>query len=400
LSDYQAVALTSAASETQVLKAFNERAGLGNALPDKTSNDWQLVVRAGLNAIDEQCEKYIDAIFWADRDLRTAANQVNLTGATTATLLGVFGASAAAIAATAAAFGFSTQGITNFSNGLLYEVEPSGIRKVVERSQAVYRQGVEERLTVYNSRPAAVAAIQGYLSLCLPASIETQINEAVAASNFKLVKPIDKDDVPLSPVPQLQRVVTEEIVPATTTEMVRRDVEKIITEKVTPTPTIPEPDRPKGCLADECSLSKSQAEQIQDALCLADIDATFGAKTRDAIAAFEASKNTELVAIPNRQLEAKERDTLLGAGSCKDPFKNALERFRYGDKSTRYGVPSSGKVQALANTLELAGATFTGPKPLTFNSALRDAIGQVQQRMGLEQTKQVTKELLDKLPVP
>jgi hypothetical protein len=255
-------------------------------------------------------------------------------------------------------------------------------------------------MAVYNSRPAAVAAIQGYLSLCLPASIETQINEAVAASDFKLVQPIDKDAVPLSPVPQLKRVVTEEIVPAATVETVRRDLEKIITEKVTPTPKILEPDQPKGCLADECSLSKSQAEQIQQALCLDEIDAHFGAKTRDAIAAFEASKNTEIVATSNRQLEAKERDALLGIGPCGEPFKNALERFRYGDKSTNYRMPSPGKVQALANTLELAEATFTGPKPQTFNPALRDAIGQVQQKMGLAQTRQVTKELLDKLPVP
>jgi hypothetical protein len=396
LSDYQNVALTSAESETKVLLAFNQRAGLGDTLPANASEDWQLVVRAGLNAIDEQCEKYIDAIFWADRDLRTAGNQINLTGATTATLLGVFGAPAAAIAATAAAFGFSTQGITNFSSGLLYEVEPSGIRKVVERSQAVYRQGVEERMTVYNSRPAAVAAIQGYLSLCLPASIETQINEAVAASDFQLVQPVDKDAIQ-SPVPQLKRIATEEIVPAATVEAVRRDLERIITERVTPTPQIPEPDRPKGCLADECSLSKSQAAQVQQALCLDDIDANFGPKTRDAIAAFEASENTELVAIPNRQLEAKERDVLLGVGRCEEPFKNALERFRYGDKSTNYRTPSSGKVQALAETLKDAGATLTDPPPQTFDPALRDAIGQVQQKMELEQTKQVTKELLDKL---
>jgi hypothetical protein len=160
-------------------------------------------------------------------------------------LLGVFQASASAIAATAAAFGFSTQAITNYSSGFLYKINPSGIRTVVERSQAVYRQGVEERVTVYNSRPAAVAAIQGYLSLCLPASIETQINEAVAASDFKLVKPVDKDAAP-SPVPELKRVATEEIVPAATVETIRRDLKNLIPQPVPPTPAIPEPDQPKG----------------------------------------------------------------------------------------------------------------------------------------------------------
>lgn len=408
LSDYQDVALTGAASETKVLTAYKERAGVKEELPPETSDKWQLVVRAGLNAIDEQCEKYIDAIFWADRDLRTARNQINLIGATTATLMGVFSASAEAIAATAGAFGFSTQGITNFSSGLLYEIEPSGIQKVVKRSQATYRQGVEQRMTAYNSRPAAVAAIQGYLSLCLPASIETQINEAVAASDYELVD----GDKAKSPVPELKRVATVETVRKDLAEIVtkkdlteiitntKKDLTEIIIKEVRPTPPPSELDRPKGCLVDECLLTKSQAEQIQRALCLDTIDANFGSNTRDAIATFEASEDVErkeLVAIPNRQLETKEWSVLLGVGRCGDPFKNALERFRYGDKSTNYTKPLPVMVEALANTLELVGVKFTDPKPQTFNATLRDAIGQAQGKMELKQTKQVTKELLDKL---
>jgi hypothetical protein len=97
------------------------------------------------------------------------------------------------------------------------------------------------------------------------------------------------------------------------------------------------------------------------------------------------------------ELEARELSALMGVGACGDPFKNALERFRYGDKSKSYRVPSPGMVLALANTLELAGVTFTAPKPQTFNHALRDAIGQIQRKMGLEPAEQVTKELLNQL---
>jgi hypothetical protein len=135
-------------------------------------------------------------------------------------------------------------------------------------------------------------------------------------------------------------------------------------------------------------------------LCLDEIDANFGSNTRDAIAAFEASKKPALVARANKQLEAKESGVLLGVGPCKEPFKNAFERFRYGDQNQNYKIPFPDDVQTLVNTLEFAGATFTDPKPQTFNSMLRDAIGQVQRQMGLEQTKQVTKEFLDKLPRP
>lgn len=397
LSDYQDIALKSATSETEVLRAFSEHAGLKKNLPEKTSDDWQLVVRAGMNAINEQCEKYMDSIFWADRDLRTAGDEINLAGATTATLLGVFAAPGAVIAATAAAFGFGTQGITNYSRGLFYDkVQPSGIRKIVERSQATYQQGVEERMKVYRSRPAAVAAIQGYLSLCLPASIETQINEAVAASAFELVKPkpADKDAVQ-SPVPQLKRVATEES-PAATVETVRRDLEKIITGRVPPTPKIPEADQPKECRAHECLLTKSKAKKVQEALCLDEIDGNFGPKTRDAIAAFEAS-GVDFVDKHNRQLEDKERSTLEGIGPCKAPFKNALERFRYGDSSNNYRAPLPRKVKILIDTMKDAEVSFTDPTPITFDTVLRDVIGQVQRDNNQEPTKQVTKELLDAL---
>jgi hypothetical protein len=157
-------------------------------------------------------------------------------------------------------------------------------------------------------------------------------------------------------------------------------------------------DRPEGCLGDECVLTRSQARQIQEVLCLEMVDASFGPDTRAAIVAFEASRS-EMVSKANGRLEARESSALLHVGPCGAPFSNALERFRYGDKGSGYRRPSPTLVQALAASLEDAGAAFPGPKPQTFDGELREAIGQVQRKMGQKETRQVTKELLDNLPV-
>jgi hypothetical protein len=394
LSDYGATAKARAASETLVLEAYAEQAGLKLPLPPTPSDQWQYIVRAGINAIDEQCEKYIDVIFWADRELRTVRNEINLAGATTAALMGVFAAPADAIAATAAAFGFGNQGLANLSSGLLYEIQPSGIRKIVERSQAEYRKGVEERITVYNSRPAAVAAIQGYLCLCLPAYIETQINSAVAATNYQV-----DNNTTQNPVPNLKRVATTETVLSAPVEPPGNALKSIPKKRIMPTPSIAAIGRPIGCLADECLLSKSQVMEIQRALCLETVDGNFGTTTREAIAVFEES--TEPVDIRNRQLNANESEALRSFGPCNpSSFKNAFERFQFSDKSSYYRAPNPALIRQLVNTLQDVDPSFTDSKHLTFDPSLREEIGKIQKQMGMKITKEVTKEFVDKLPVP
>jgi hypothetical protein len=355
LPDYKDKALGDADAETTVLQAYRQRAGLlaGENFPPEKDPAWQLIMRAGLNAIDEQCEKYIDAIFWANRDLRTAGSEINLAGATTATMLGIVGAPAAAIATTAAAFGFATQGLTNISNGLFYKIEPSGIRKIVHRSQTVYRQGVEERLEVYNSRPAAVNAIQGYLSLCLPASIETQINEAVAASDFKLVKPVDKDTKDTRPVPELKRVVTEETTPVATVEMVHKDIQDLketITKKgssgtesparaestqlpiTDPNKPLP-PPRPKTPAPNrfnfaEVALTTAQIKKYQRTLCVAPPDGDLGQQssaTRKALAVYLAKKPSDDVILQPDDISQLNRASEKIPDCRKSGFLNAYE---------------------------------------------------------------------------
>ena len=172
-------------AQNQVLENLVILAGINTtgALPAYGSSDWTPVVQAGINYVDQQCRKYIDALFWWDRGRTTTRNEVNLVGTATAGTLGIIGAAAQPIALTAVAFGVTSASIDNLANSILYQVEPSGVRGIVDRTQAVYKEAIKD--TQYKTRPGAVSAIGGYLALCLPETLEAEVNHAIAGAKVE-----------------------------------------------------------------------------------------------------------------------------------------------------------------------------------------------------------------------
>ena len=397
-----------AGAETRILEGYRERAGL-TTLPEAGNPNWWYIVEAGLNSVDEECENYMDAIFWADRELREAGSQISLLGATTATMMGLADASTNAIAATAAGFGLVSQGLANHSNAILYQIDPASIRRIVERSQAAYRAGLYSLdRSIYNSRPASVAAIQGYLSLCLPSSIETQINHAVAATEFKF----DIGGANGSPVPTVVPVLTNQQQLAqelegekARTQALERQLQRTISQSARPTPQARASDKPQGCQDDECGLVISQAKTIQGALCVSPQSGNFLQLTRAAIRGYEAAegeKSSSLSALdePNGILEAKEFSPLLSLSACSQTdFKSAYERFSYGAPGTGFNAPDSGLFAALVNDLERHNGPFEDPKPTSFTAAVRASITKAHQKLqtSTPASDEVTSELLDKM---
>jgi hypothetical protein len=151
--------------------------------PTTTTVAWRPVVDSGIDYVDARCERYIDAIFWFNRQKTAAVNQINLIGVATTVALGVLKAAVEELTITALGFGLASQTVDNIGTGLLYEIEPSGVRSIVERTQAAYREAIEG--SDYTTRPAAMRAIQGYLALCQPATIETEVNQAIGNARFE-----------------------------------------------------------------------------------------------------------------------------------------------------------------------------------------------------------------------
>jgi len=202
LSGYGDNALTSAVAETRLLEAFAVRAGVLNTitegegnrerlsvsgpLPSNRSDDWYLITMAGINAVDEDCERYIDALFQLQRDLGTIGRQVGLVGTTTQALMTAFTTAAETISATGAIFGLATQGIGNVSENFLFSVEPSSLRRIITSAQQARLDYVVSHEDIYDNRPAAILGIARYFELCLPSTVEMLINDSVSRTEFRV----------------------------------------------------------------------------------------------------------------------------------------------------------------------------------------------------------------------
>jgi hypothetical protein len=149
--------------------------------PNSGPATWSAVVRAGMNDIDERCDGYLT---WLDNVRRSQApitKQLADTAAATALIMQATGSNAAAMAVVAAAFGFASNTFTNISSRLILEVPHSTVQAVVLSRQKAYRDdlfGIPPVLIP--NRPAAVYALRSYLRLCMPMTIEMEINNTVA----------------------------------------------------------------------------------------------------------------------------------------------------------------------------------------------------------------------------
>lgn len=189
------------ANQNKVLQNLAEQAGL-KSLPDEGSADWSKVAEAGFNYVDQKCEDYLDSLFWWDRYRKSATNQIHLLGAATAAGLGLAEAAAKEIALVALGFGLAGETVDNVFNSVLYQLSPSGVQAIVQRSRENYRASVarsaaDGKQPVATTRVGAVRLVRSYLALCLPPQIEAEVNKAVGAASYQVVVPASTNQPPV-----------------------------------------------------------------------------------------------------------------------------------------------------------------------------------------------------------
>ncbi len=149
----------------------------------QNGSDWRPVVDAGMHYADVRCSRFMDALFWFNRVRETSSHQIQYTGAATSALLALVGAAKDLIGIAPLGFGLLDQTVNNVGQGLLYNLDPGIVSGLVGRQQAAYRQAIKD--TRYTNRGAALQTIQQYAVLCLPVSIEGEVNRAITNSEFK-----------------------------------------------------------------------------------------------------------------------------------------------------------------------------------------------------------------------
>lgn len=322
--------------------------------------EWTLVVQAGMNDIDQRCDAYLG---WLDNKRRSAGpilQQIHDMRTATEAIMRVSGVGADPIVIAGTAFGLASATFTNIQSRLLLEVNHATVQTIVLTRQKEYRRDIM-RLAIEN-RPAAIHALRSYLRLCMPFTIETEINNTVTLA--------ERGGPGGVAAGERNRLISPATVAA-----------GIITDVTAPVPR-PERLRIKSATRPgtvEQALPSSFIRDIQVALCVpADGDlGPPGSQTRRAIGEYLIGLRrtpVESITATTRPLLSDAVDEVANCSS--EGFGNAFE-------VGAYGIPRgsrAAKVKAFQSDLRAAlkdrGSTVAVPDTGVFDAATRDAIAE------------------------
>ncbi len=278
---------------------------------------WSQLVQAGMNDIDQRCDAYL---VWLDnvrRAEKPTLKEISDAQSATTIIMSQAGLGNAPIAIAAAAFGFATNTFTNISARLILEVDRSTVQTLVLGRQKKYREelfgtGDKSTKVVIASRPAAIFALRSYLRLCMPMTIETEINNTIATFERGGADALKKDGM-----------ISAKTVGVAT-----------ITDVNTKIPPGPKPSQPPADRIGpfEAPLPISAIKGYQDAFCVAPADGKLGPQTRAAISEYlKMQKEPDTSAQFDRRTPALLQDAADAIGSCRGKFlMNMYEAVIYG----------------------------------------------------------------------
>jgi hypothetical protein len=162
--------------------------------PRQDGDDWRPVVEAGILYADVRCDRYMNALFWFSRARESSSRQIGFGGSAASAAIALLNAGKDLIGLVPLGFTFLDQSIDNIGKGLLFDLNPSIVRSLVEKQQTAYLTGLNG--TRFRTKTGAMNAIQAYVALCLPPSIETEVSRSVEASEYRPVDYFGKNEPP------------------------------------------------------------------------------------------------------------------------------------------------------------------------------------------------------------
>ena len=312
----------------------------GCAYRQMTSDDWGVFVNAGMYDIDVRCDAYLSWLHRLKRREQPVLKQLSQTRSIVEALMNIASASANSITATGLAFGYAIDTYTNVNSRLLYELETSTVQKLVLDRQADTKKSIYG--LEFSDKPSALHALRGYLRVCMPFTIEADVNLTVVANASG------------QSVPDTLVKINDSTTGATA--LTAKD-------PVRPDPVIPRQNRISGSETTfESNLRPVDLARVQRYLCVPPA-ARFGPKTRFNIWLWER-QFPAIAQTPDGNLNTREGNELLSAakreGDCDTAkFKNFFERLTFSNSGdfTTFRDKLSEKLndQAIESIDSLAG---------------------------------------------
>jgi len=160
------------ASQNDYVRYICQQAGSVNC-----AVDWNTFVQAGMNDIDERCDGYLAWLDARRRSNGAILDQISDTQTAAEAVLIATKAGSLAISLVGTALGFARETFNNVNSRLLMEVNHSTVQSIVLSNQTRFRDDL--RTKSIGTRPQAVYALRQYLRICMPFTIETEINNTL-----------------------------------------------------------------------------------------------------------------------------------------------------------------------------------------------------------------------------
>ena len=182
---------TAAQRQADVVVAMGKGAGFTGppAIGDRAN--WYRVIQTGFNVVDDACSRYIDDLWILERQKARNGALIAATGAATAGIVAANShPSAITLAILAQAFGLVAAYNTAISDSYLYTQNAATIKKLIGKTTEAYRTDLANKVVEQNeisyplgSPGAAYHHMREYLALCLPPTIQAQIEDLVSGAN-------------------------------------------------------------------------------------------------------------------------------------------------------------------------------------------------------------------------
>jgi hypothetical protein len=274
------------------------------------------VVLAGMNDIDQRCDGYLAWLDAKRRDKEFVVAELATLNMAIHSIMAITGSSPQSLEILTAAFGLATHSYLNWASRLLITVENSTVQTVVYKAQKDFRETTNWGTAA--DRPSAIYFLRNYLRICMPMSIEANINLST-----KLV------------LNGAGSAAAKNLAVGTTTppRMVLKDsTSRIDTHRPTPTPD----DTRFGPY--ETNLTTRYIQQIEAALCIKPASGKLGpagSAARAAIRDYLVAQNQKIPTDKTDTLDRTDGINLERAANiivnCSNTqFKNAYEVGAYG----------------------------------------------------------------------
>lgn len=136
--------------------------------------NWTTFVQAGMNDIDLRCDGFLTWLDGRRRDKEPVLAEISAINMAVHGIMTVTGSSPKSLDIVTAAFGLASATYNNWNSRLLISINQSTVQEIVYTGQGEFRKKIKNYSVP--DQPGAIYLLRNYLRLCMPTTIEAQIN--------------------------------------------------------------------------------------------------------------------------------------------------------------------------------------------------------------------------------